>query len=191
MVHPESGSVHVGGRDVLGVDPVTLRRSIGYAEQSGGLLPHWTVLRNTALVPRLLGSPDAHEAARRALALVGLPPEAFSDRWPRELSGGQRQRVALARALAAGAETLLLDEPFGALDAITRADVQATFARLRTELGLTALFVTHDLREAFLLADQIVVLRLGRVEQAGAPESLRSGPASPYVAQLLAKAGVE
>lgn len=190
MVRPDQGSVHVAGSDVASMDPVRLRRSIGYVSQDGGLLPHWTVARNAALVPWLLGVPSPHDAGARALALVGLPGHTYGDRWPRELSGGQRQRAALARALAAGAEVLLLDEPFGALDAITRLDVQRTFSDLRTELGLTALLVTHDLREAFSLADQVVVVREGHIEQAGSPEELRLRPSTPYVAELVDKAGV-
>jgi len=190
MVDPDAGSVHVSGRDAATLDPVALRRSIGYAEQVGGLLPHWTILRNVSLVPWLLGSPGGEESARRALDRVTLPAEEFGSRLPRELSGGQRQRAALARALAGGSAILLLDEPFGALDAITRVDVRGTFAALRKELGLTTLLVTHDLHEAFDLADQVVVLRAGRVEQAGAPDDVRSAPETPYVGELLAKAGV-
>jgi osmoprotectant transport system ATP-binding protein len=190
MVDPDTGSVLVSGRDVAGLDPVALRRSIGYVEQAGGLLPHWSVARNTRLVPWLVGAPDADEAVRRALELVGLPEERFGARWPSELSGGQRQRVALARALAGSPSVLLLDEPFGALDAITRAEVQDTFAELRRRLGLTALLVTHDLRVAFALADQVVVMREGHVEQHGTPDELRGAPAGSYVEDLLAKAGV-
>ena len=190
MVEPDAGKVLVSGRDAAATDPVTLRRSIGYVEQEGGLLPHWSVRRNVALVPWLLGSPGAEAAAAHALALVGMPDEQFGDRWPRELSGGQRQRAALARALAGGADVLLLDEPLGALDAITRAEVQQTFAELRRRLQITTVLVTHDLRVAFDLADQIVVLREGRVEQTGAPAGLREAPATGYVAELLAKAGV-
>jgi len=190
MVEPDAGALHVAGSDVASVDPVRLRRSVGYVAQDGGLLPHWTVARNAELVPWLLGAPSPGASARRALDLVGLSPDTFADRWPRELSGGQRQRAALARALAGGAQILLLDEPFGALDAITRLDVQRTFSELRAELGLTALLVTHDLREAFALSDQIVVMREGRVEQAGSPDQLRATPATAYVAELLDKAGV-
>jgi len=190
MVEPESGTVRVDGSDVADKDPVALRRTMGYVAQDGGLLPHWTVLRNTALVPWLLRRPDANADAARALDLVGLPPATFGDRWPSELSGGQRQRAALARAFAGGAPVLLLDEPFGALDAITRLDVQRTFGEVRRRLGTTTLLVTHDLREAFELSDQIVVMRAGRVHQAGPPEALRDAPATEYVAELLAKAGV-
>lgn len=190
MVEVDEGCVLVSGRSVADLEPVALRRSLGYAEQAGGLLPHWTVLRNVSLVPWLTGARDPAASARRALELVGLPADEFADRWPHELSGGQRQRAALARALGAGALTLLLDEPFGALDAITRADVQTTFARLQRELSLTTLLVTHDLRAAFALADQIVVMRAGRVEKAAAPASLRAEPGTAYVGSLLAKAGV-
>ena len=122
--------------------------------------------------------------------MVGLPVEHFGDRWPRELSGGERQRAAFARALAGEPGTLLLDEPFGALDAITRVDVQRTFARLREEMRITVLLVTHDLREAFELADEVAVMRAGRIEQVATPAELRATPATPYVRELLEKAGV-
>ncbi len=190
MVEPESGSVHVSGSDVASQDPVELRRSIGYVEQKGGLLPHWTIVRNASLVPWLQRVPDPRGAATRALDLVGLPADTFADRWPRELSGGQQQRAALARALAGSPQILLLDEPFGALDAITRMEVRRTFAELRSALGLTTLLVTHDLREAFELADQIVVMRAGRIEQSGTAARLRSAPETPYVTELLERAGV-
>lgn len=142
------------------------------------------------MVPWLRDLPDATERARARLALVGLPPEDFADRYPRQLSGGQRQRAALARALAGDPAVLLLDEPFGALDALTRADVQDTFAALRTELDLTALLVTHDLHEAFRLADGVAVMRAGRVEQVGTPDGLLASPETPYVDELLTRARV-
>ena len=190
MVEPDGGEVVVAGEAVSASDPVRLRRSVGYVQQEGGLLPHWTILRNVALVPWLLDVPDAEDRARKALDLVGLPAPEFGGRWPRELSGGQRQRAALARALAAEPEVVLLDEPFGALDAITRVDVQRTFSDLRGRLGLSVLLVTHDLREAFELADQIAVMRAGAIEQIGEPDTLRQSPATPYVTELLDKAGV-
>jgi osmoprotectant transport system ATP-binding protein len=190
LVDPGSGRVLIDGVDAAQLDPIALRRRIGYVPQDGGLLPHWRVQRNVELVPWLRGVGNAAELAAKALHLVGLEPEVFGRRWPRELSGGQRQRVAVARALAANPDLILLDEPFGALDAITRADVQATFHRIRRELGVTAVLVTHDLHEAFLLADRIVVMRQGRVEQAAPARELREAPATNYVRQLLERARV-
>jgi osmoprotectant transport system ATP-binding protein len=188
LVEPDSGTVSVRGRDVRTVDPILLRRSIGYVPQESGLLPHWSVLRNVAVVPWLAGNPAAEQLGRDGLRLVGLEPERFADRRPRELSGGQRQRAALARALATRPDIVLLDEPFGALDAITRAELQTTFRQLQRDLGLTAVLVTHDLREAFELGDRVVVMRAGRVEQAAAPAELLAAPATPYVAELLTRA---
>ena len=188
LVEPDAGVVSVRGQQVRAQDPIQLRRSIGYVPQEGGLLPHWSVLRNVAVVPWLAGDRESAGRAVDALRLVGLEPERFAERRPRELSGGQRQRAALARALAARPDLVLLDEPFGALDAITRADLQATFHRLQRELGLTAVLVTHDLREAFELGDRVVVMRAGRIEQAAAPGVLLSSPATPYVQELLARA---
>lgn len=188
MVEPQRGTVHVGGADVRAQPAIPLRRSIGYVPQDGGLLPHWRVLRNVALVPTLLGRPDAHEAATRALDLVGLPAATFGTRLPHELSGGQRQRVALARALAARPTVILLDEPFGAVDALTRADLQTAFEDVRRELGVTTLLVTHDLSEAARLADEVAVMRAGRIEQSGPISALLAAPATRYVAALLARA---
>jgi osmoprotectant transport system ATP-binding protein len=188
LVDPDAGVVSVRGRQVESQDPIALRRSIGYVPQEGGLLPHWSVLRNVAVVPWLTGDRESERRGTDALRLVGLEPERFAERRPRELSGGQRQRAALARALATRPDVVLLDEPFGALDAITRADLQATFHRLQRELGLTAILVTHDLREAFQLGDRVVVMRSGRVEQAAAPRELLASPATPYVKELLARA---
>ena len=190
LTHPDQGQVLVCGADIAQEDPVRLRRTIGYVPQEGGLLPHWRVLRNVALVPWLRGEPDGDAKAAAALRLVGLEPDAFARRWPRDLSGGQRQRVAVARALAHRPEVVLLDEPFGALDAITRADLQSTFLSVRRELGFTAVLVTHDIAEAFLLADRVAVLREGRLEQIDRPERLRASPGTPYVAELLRRARV-
>jgi osmoprotectant transport system ATP-binding protein len=190
LTDPDGGRVLVDGADVATVDPFELRRRTGYVPQDGGLLPHWKVRRNVALVPWLRGEDEVEDAAERALHLVGLEPERFGPRWPRELSGGQRQRVAVARALAARPSVVLLDEPFGALDAITRADLQSTFLTLRRDLTLTAVLVTHDLAEAFLLADRVGVLRSGRLEQIAPPDELRARPATPYVRELLERARV-
>ena len=172
LIEPERGQVSVGEKDVSAQPPVLLRREIGYVQQHGGLLPHWRVLRNVALVPTLQQMSDAADAARQALELVGLPAAKFGSRFPHELSGGQRQRVALARSIAARPGVVLLDEPFGALDAISRADLQETFDTLRRDLSVTTLLVTHDLAEAGRLADEVVVMRNGRVEQSGTMRTL-------------------
>jgi osmoprotectant transport system ATP-binding protein len=190
LVEPDGGTVSVRGRDVRAMDPILLRRGIGYVPQEGGLLPHWRIARNVGVVPWLAGDPASDRLARDALRLVGLEPEQYAERWPRDLSGGQRQRAAIARALAAQPDVVLLDEPFGALDAITRAELQTTFRRLQRELGLTAVLVTHDLREALELGDKVVVMRAGRIEQAAAPATLLGEPATAYVAELLARARV-
>jgi osmoprotectant transport system ATP-binding protein len=184
----DRGRVEVGGKDVGAGDPVALRRSLGYVPQDGGLLPHWSVARNVALVPWLLGRADPTGDAAAAMRQVGLDPAQFAARWPHQLSGGQRQRVAFARALAAGARTLLLDEPFGALDAITRGDLQAMFLDLRRASGLSALLVTHDLHEAGLVADRVAVMHQGRIAQIGPLADLVAHPATAYVAELLTRA---
>ena len=188
LVEPSTGEVLIDGRPITAEAPESLRRRIGYVPQHGGLLPHWRVLRNVALVPTLLGASDAHDRAVAALERVGMSVARFGARFPHELSGGQRQRVAIARAIAAQPGVLLLDEPFGALDAITRADVHVAFASLRAGLGVTTLLVTHDLAEAALLADEIAVMRAGVIEQRGTIEALRSAPATAYVERLIAQA---
>lgn len=190
LVDPDTGSVRVNGDDVSAIDAVALRRRIGYVPQDGGLLPHWRVQRNVELVLRLNGDANAAVRARTALSLVGLDPEKFGDRWPRELSGGQRQRVAIARALAAEPAVMLLDEPFGALDAITRSELQDVYAALRSRLSITSVLVTHDLHEAFLLSTHIAVLRNGRIEQTGVAHELQDSPATPYVRMLLERARI-
>ncbi len=190
LTEPDEGRILVDGVDVTALDPFELRRRTGYVPQEGGLLPHWRVRRNVAMVPWLRGEPESDAAAVRALRLVGLEPERYGAAWPSQLSGGQRQRVAVARALAARPDLVLLDEPFGALDAITRADLQATFLTLRRELAFTAVLVTHDLAEAFLLADRVGVLRAGRLEQIAPPAELRAEPGTPYVRELLQRARV-
>ncbi len=190
LTTPDRGTVTFEGADVARLDPVVLRRRIGYVPQEGGLLPHWRVGRNVELVPWLEGRDDRTIRANRALELVGLDPTAFATRWPRELSGGQRQRVAVARALAAGPDVVLMDEPFGAVDAITRVELQQTFDRMRDEVGVTCLLITHDLHEALALADRVTVLRNGRVEQCAPPNELRRTPATAYVRTLLRQARI-
>ena len=188
MVVPSAGEVFVGGLDVSREPVAELRRSMGYVPQHGGLLPHWNVLRNAGLVPELLRQSDPSGAAMSALELVGLSPVEFGMRFPHQLSGGQRQRVAIARAIAARPGVLLMDEPFGALDAISRSELQAVCAKLRREMGVTTLIVTHDLLEADFLADEMVVMRAGRVEQRGTLADMLAAPATPYVASLLERA---
>jgi osmoprotectant transport system ATP-binding protein len=190
LAEPDAGHVFADGQNVAHIDPVALRRRMGYVPQSGGLLPHWRVLRNVALVRWLEKHSDQNAAARTALELVGLSPDEFGDRLPAELSGGQRQRVAIARAIAAQPPYLLLDEAFSALDAITRADVHEALLQVRERLRITTVLVTHDLREAGLLGSRIAVLRRGRLEQIGTPAEVVSAPATPYVAELIRKSGV-
>ena len=165
LLVPDAGSVHVQGRDTREWDPIALRRQTGYVLQEIGLLPHLTIEENVALVPRLEGWAEEKRRARahELLALVGLPPADFATRWPRELSGGQRQRVGVARALAIDPPLVLMDEPFGALDAITRQELRAEFQRIRRHLHQTVVFVTHDMEEAFALGDRVGVLENGRL----------------------------
>ena len=188
LIEPDSGSIRIGGRDV-GAEPAPLlRRRIGYCFQQIGLFPHLSVAENVAVTPRLLGWPEPRIRARvdELLALVELPPAAFRERAPSELSGGQQQRVGLARALAAEPELLLMDEPFGALDPLTRDTLQERFQEIRRALGITTLFVTHDMAEALALGDRIAVLERGALVQIGTPVELLRAPASESVAHLLA-----
>jgi osmoprotectant transport system ATP-binding protein len=188
LVDPDEGVVELDGRDIRGEDPVALRRTIGYVIQHVGLLPHLTVGANVAMVPRLLGRPAAETAARvdELLALVGLPPATYGGRYPDQLSGGQRQRVGVARALAAKPRVLLLDEPFGALDPLTRVALQDELRRIHRELALTSIIVTHDMVEAMVLADRIAVMLRGELRQLATPAELVAAPADDYVAQLVA-----
>jgi osmoprotectant transport system ATP-binding protein len=188
LVEPDQGTLTIGGANVRDERPESLRRRLGYVPQHGGLLPHWTVRRNVALVVTLSGGATAVASADESLRRVGLDPDRFGDRLPVELSGGQRQRVALARAFAARQQVVLLDEPFGALDAISRGEAHEAFERVRHELGFTALLVTHDLAEAARLADQVVVMREGKIEQAGSVRDLQQAPATPYVLALFERA---
>lgn len=188
LVEPDNGSIRIGDADARALDVIELRRSIGYVPQEGGLLPHWRVSRNVGLVPWLRHARDVSRLAEEALAMVGLPAGQFGARWPDELSGGQRHRVAVARAIAGGQSLMLLDEPFGALDAITRHDLQRMIVDLRERRPLTMVLVTHDIHEAIFLADRVGVLRAGKLEQVATPDVLGAAPATPYVAELLARA---
>ncbi|MBC9927622.1 MULTISPECIES: ABC transporter ATP-binding protein [unclassified Leucobacter] len=187
MVEPSSGQILIDGEDIAGMNPVQLRRSIGYVLQASGLLPHRSVVDNIATVPRLNGMPkaDARRAARQLLNTVGLD-ESLAKRYPRQLSGGQQQRVGVARALASDPQVLLMDEPFGAVDPIVRAELQVELNRLQRELGKTIVFVTHDIDEAFTLADQVVILRKGGiVAQVGTPAQILADPADEFVASFI------
>ena len=187
MVTPTSGRVFVRDQDVASEDPVRLRRSIGYVLQEGGLFPHRSIADNIATVPRLEGATKqaSRERALELLELVGLDRE-MADRYPAQLSGGQRQRVGVARALANRADILLMDEPFGALDPIVRAELQRELKEIQRALGTTILFVTHDVDEAFTLGNQVAVLSTGgHIEQVGTPTELLSSPASPFVAEFV------
>ncbi len=175
LIEQTGGDVLVEDKSTKDWDVIRLRRRIGYVLQEAGLFPHFTVERNVALVPELESWEKAiiNERVAELLELVGLKPEKFASRFPHELSGGQRQRVGVARALAANPDLLLLDEPFGALDAITRTNLQKEFARLVKELGKTAVFVTHDLHEAFILGTRICLMDKGRIALLDTPENFR------------------
>jgi osmoprotectant transport system ATP-binding protein len=184
---PTSGQINVNGRDISRADPVRLRRTIGYVIQQVGLLPHLTVSENVALVPRLLGWPARKRRVRaeEMLQLVGLPPRDFAARYPRELSGGQQQRVAVARALAGDPPIVLMDEPFGALDPLTRKQLQHELRRIHAEVRKTIVFITHDVSEAFLLGDRIALMAEGRIVQYGTPPELLRQPATPFVTEFI------
>ena len=187
MVDPTSGQIEIDGEDISNLAPVTLRRRIGYVMQNSGLLPHFKVIDNIATVPVLNGVPKkkAREQALALLDTVGLD-RGLAGRYPSQLSGGQQQRVGVARGLAADPNILLMDEPFGAVDPIVRAELQVELIRLQRELDKTVVFVTHDIDEAFLLGDQVVILEKGgRVAQVGSPTEILSGPASEFVATFI------
>lgn len=186
MIEPAAGIVRVDGRDTRAWEPTSLRRHTGYVLQEVGLFPHMTVARNVGLVPALLQWPPARIQARTAelLDLVGLPSDEFGRRWPDELSGGQRQRVGVARALAADPPVVLMDEPFGSLDPITRAELHREFRRIQQRVRKTVVLVTHDMREAFALADRVGVLDEGMLVAYDEPSVLRAS-SQPAVALLL------
>jgi osmoprotectant transport system ATP-binding protein len=187
LVVPDAGTIAIDGEDVARSSAETLRRGIGYVIQAVGLFPHMSVGRNVAVVPDLLGWDRARIDARvdELLALVQLDPKRYRDRLPRELSGGEQQRVGVARAIAAEPRVLLMDEPFGAVDAIVRTALQDETLRIHRALGTTIFFVTHDVDEALRMADRIVVMNAGTIVQAEAPLRLLARPATTYVEQLL------
>ncbi|MAM53866.1 MAG: ABC transporter ATP-binding protein [Microbacterium sp.] len=187
MGEPSSGSITIDGDDIADRDPVALRRSIGYVMQNSGLMPHFTVLDNITTVPVLRGTPrrDARARALELMDTVGLD-RSMADRYPSQLSGGQQQRVGVARGLAAEPNILLMDEPFGAVDPIVRAELQEELLRLQREIGKTIVFVTHDIDEAFLLGDQVVILEKGaEVAQIGTPNEITENPASAFVESFI------
>jgi len=187
LVEPTSGQVMIDGSDIAERDAVELRQSIGYVFQGIGLFPHLSIARNVGIIPTLLGWDEVRISHRvsELLELVRLDPNEYGPRMPAELSGGQQQRVGFARALAAGPSLLLLDEPFGALDPITRDSLRTEFRQIQRELGLTAVLVTHDMTEALLMGDRIIVMREGRVVGQGPPREMLRQPADPYVARLM------
>ncbi|WP_022893327.1 ABC transporter ATP-binding protein [Agromyces subbeticus] len=187
MVDPTSGQVLIDGTDVATREPVALRRSIGYVMQNSGLLPHRKVIDNVATVPMLRGQKrrDAHAHALELLDTVGLD-RSLADKYPSQLSGGQQQRVGVARGLAVDPNILLMDEPFGAVDPIVRAELQQELLRLQGDLGKTVVFVTHDIDEAFLLGDQVVIMQQGgQISQAASPAEILANPADDFVANFV------
>lgn len=189
LIEPTSGLISVGGHDVTSQEPVLLRRRIGYVFQEIGLFPHMTIEQNISIVPKLLGW-DKNRRRLRAhelLELMGLDPGVFADRYTDELSGGQQQRVGVARALSADPNYLLMDEPFGALDALTRDILQQELLSLKERLKKTIIFVTHDIFEAITLGDRIAILHEGKLEQIGTKDEVYNHPASHFVAELFSK----
>jgi osmoprotectant transport system ATP-binding protein len=189
LVEPTSGLVFVGGENVANIDPVLLRRRIGYVFQEIGLFPHMNVEENICIVPKLLGWNAEKRRARgeELMTLVGLPPETFRYRLPSELSGGQQQRVGVARALAVDPDYLLMDEPFGAVDALTRETLQEEVKRIQKQINKTIVFVTHDIFEALAIGDSIGVMHEGRLEQIGTPSELLQKPKTEFVHNLFAR----
>lgn len=187
LYEPTTGAIYLSETNIRQVKATTLRRQIGYVIQQSGLFPHMTVAQNIAVVPRLLGWARGMIGDRvdELLTLVGLPPDEYRDRYPAQLSGGQQQRVGVARALAGNPDVLLMDEPFGAIDAITRSSLQDEILRLQRHLKKTILFVSHDVEEALKLADRILVMRRGQIVQYDTPFNLLTQPAEPFVHDLL------
>lgn len=187
LIEPSEGTIYVDGQDVMKQDVVELRRGIGYVIQQTGLFPHMTIAENIGLVPALKGWPKEkrEQRALELLDMVGLDPDVYAHRYPQELSGGQQQRVGVLRALAAESDLILMDEPFGALDPITREVIQDELKRLQQRLQKTVLFVTHDMDEALKLADRIVLMKDGRIVQVGTPDELLRNPANEFVASFM------
>jgi len=187
LIEPTGGRILVDGRDIMAQDPIALRRGIGYAIQHIGLFPHMTVAENVGVVPQLLGwdAGRVKHRTRELLGMIGLEAEEFGGRYPSQLSGGQKQRVGVARALAADPPIILMDEPFGALDPLTREQLQDEFLELETEIRKTILFVTHDIFEAVKMGDRIALLDAGELQQLATPRELVERPANEFVDQFL------
>ncbi len=190
LIEPTAGAISVMGKNILTLDPVELRRGIGYVIQQTGLFPHMTISENIATVPRLLRWDEGRITRRvdELLALVGMDPDAYRDRYPRQLSGGQAQRIGVARALAADPPVMLMDEPFGAIDPITREHLQNEFLGIQRRIKKTILFVTHDIGEATRMGDYLCILKDGQVEQFGTPEEVLTRPATEFVASFFGTA---
>jgi osmoprotectant transport system ATP-binding protein len=190
---PTTGQICMDGKDLVEFEPIALRRSLGYVIQEGGLFPHWTAAENVTVIARMRGcsKTELRECARKAMDLAQIPYAEFGERYPLTLSGGQRQRVAIARSLAGNPRMLLLDEPFSALDPLTRDTLRSDLRNLVRKLNMTALIVTHDVSEAFLLADRIAFLHAGRLLQYDAPEKLLLSPASAQVRSFIGKGSLE
>ncbi|MEC1274847.1 choline ABC transporter ATP-binding protein OpuBA [Bacillus subtilis] len=188
LIEPSTGKIFIDGENIMDQDPVELRRKIGYVIQQIGLFPHMTIQQNISLVPKLLKWPEQQrkERARELLKLVDMGPE-YVDRYPHELSGGQQQRIGVLRALAAEPPLILMDEPFGALDPITRDSLQEEFKKLQKTLHKTIVFVTHDMDEAIKLADRIVILKAGEIVQVGTPDDILRNPADEFVEEFIGK----
>ncbi|MGN5238759.1 MULTISPECIES: ATP-binding cassette domain-containing protein [unclassified Rhodococcus (in: high G+C Gram-positive bacteria)] len=188
LIEPTEGRILIGDRDVTDENPDRLRQSIGYVIQSGGLFPHWSVAKNIGAIPRVLGwnRTEIAERTEYLLELVGLDPGTYADRLPRDMSGGQQQRVGVARALAADPPVLLMDEPFGAVDPLTRARLQDSLLSIQQELGKTIVLVTHDFQEATKLGDKVLILSEGgRIEQYAPPAEILADPATPFVEEFV------
>lgn len=187
LLSPTRGTIYINGKDISQENQTLLRRNIGYVIQGIGLFPHMTVRQNISYVPHLLNRHDktrTREAVKHLIEVVGLEQEML-DRYPSELSGGQRQRVGIARALAANPEILLMDEPFGAVDEITRKMLQAEITRIHRELEVTIVFITHDIREALTLGNRVLIMQEGHLEQDGSPQEIRQAPQTEFVRELI------